>query len=552
MAVSQEVIDRIVGNVRKRYPGWEGVNDSRFQEEEVRYKREASKKAASVLSSRAFSHSPSYLQMSSDERFDLLQQKLRSLTTNLLFLGAKSGDLSILYQVSEKALQWEFVDEFSHLIDKSLSPERRVGGFVDWAQQNGLLVKWTFVTYFPFLLEPKRFLFVKPTVIEWLFGLVGPENYPRRPSQGGYSRIHALAFQVMERLRPYGARDWIDFQSIVWVAHQVEHEGTQPVVRAGTSEQQKNDLRGKAKVPSQASVRATLDGESPKEEEPTPPAIPHPAFPLPAVAARTHLPTQTLERWLRAIRRKGQAVLYGPPGTGKTYVAKALAEHLVGGADGIFETLQFHPSFGYEDFMEGLRPERSAAGGLDYKVRRGRFVEFCDRAQLHAGTSVLILDEINRANLARVFGELLYLLEYRDQSILLPSGRPFSIPKQVVILGTMNTADRSIALVDHALRRRFAFLRVPPQPETLRQFHAQAGTAEAIVERLIGLLDRINLAIGDAHYHLGVSFFLLPDLADHLEDIWELEIEPFLEEYFFDRPETLAGFRWQQVREGLI
>jgi|CXWL01.1.fsa_nt_gi hypothetical protein len=551
MAVSQEVIDRIVGNVRKRYPGWEGVNDPRFQEEEIRYKREASKKAAEVLSQKAFTDSPGYLHLADEEGFVLFERHLRSLATNLLFLGSKSGDLSLFYELKDKGLESSFLYAFSDLLDPSRAAADRVGGFVTWANEEGLSVKWTFITYFPFLLAPRSFLFVKPTVIEWLFGLIGPGIYPRRPSQGGYSRILALASQVMERLRPYGARDWIDFQSIVWVAHQVEHEGSPPEVPDETSEQQKKDLRGKPKGPSRVSVRAIHDGDSPEKEQPAPLAIPHPALPISAVAARTHLPTRTLERWLRAIRRKGQAVLYGPPGTGKTYVAKALAEHLVGGADGILETLQFHPSFGYEDFMEGFRPERSPGGGLDYKVRRGRFVEFCDRAQLHAGTSVLILDEINRANLARVFGELLYLLEYRDQSIQLPSGRPFSIPKQVLLLGTMNTADRSIALVDHALRRRFAFLRVWPEAAILRQFHAAQGTASELVESLIAHLDRINQSIGDSHYHLGVSFFLVADLADHLEDIWELEIEPFLEEYFFDRPDSMAGFRWQRVREGL-
>ena len=121
------------------------------------------------------------------------------------------------------------------------------------------------------------------------------------------------------------------------------------------------------------------------------------------------------------------------------------------------------------------------------------------------------------------------------------------IPANVRIIATMNTADRSIALVDAALRRRFAFLALYPDYEVLRRYHARAATGFP-VEALIRVLGRVNDAIGDIHYAVGITYFLRPDLATTLGAIWRTEIEPYLEEYFFDQPEQVDGFRWAQVR----
>src|SRR5690606_11871441 len=129
------------------------------------------------------------------------------------------------------------------------------------------------------------------------------------------------------------------------------------------------------------------------------------------------------------------------------------------------------PSYAYEDFMQGIRPQ-SKDGRLEYPLVPGRFLDFCERARSRDGRCVLVIDEINRADLSRVFGELMYLLEYRDREVPLSGGQRFSIPSNVRIIGTMNTADRSIALVDYALRRRFAFLRLSPNFHVLRRYHA--------------------------------------------------------------------------------
>jgi 5-methylcytosine-specific restriction protein B len=271
--------------------------------------------------------------------------------------------------------------------------------------------------------------------------------------------------------------------------------------------------------------------------------------PLDAVSEQTGIPSETLAFWVDAINRKGQGVLYGPPGTGKTFVAEHLARHIIGGGDGFVELVQFHPAYTYEDFIQGLRPESREDGGLDYRLMPGRFLEFCRRASAREGECVLIIDEINRANLSRVFGELMYLLEYREKEVPLAGGERLRIPQNVRLIGTMNTADRSIALVDHALRRRFAFIALYPQYEVLNKFHSERGYD---AEKLIQILQRVNRAIDDPHYEVGISFFLMDNLTAHLGAIWRMEIEPYLEEYFFDQPGKVDEFRWDKVAEKIL
>lgn len=276
----------------------------------------------------------------------------------------------------------------------------------------------------------------------------------------------------------------------------------------------------------------------------------HEVYTLAQCSADTHLEEGLLEDWVKALNRKRQAILYGPPGTGKTYLAEHLAKHLLSDGDGFTEIVQFHPAYTYEDFIQGIRPKQGKNGGLDYPVEPGRFLNFCQEAQQRQGLCVLIIDEINRANLAQVFGELMYLLEYRDKEVKLAcDGQRFSIPENVRIIGTMNTADRSIALVDHALRRRFAFLRLYPQMDVLRHFHVSTGF---YVGGLINVLERVNRTISDPQHAIGTSFFLHECLQTELRAIWRMEIEPYLEEYFFDQPQKVGEFRWERVKSELM
>ena len=274
--------------------------------------------------------------------------------------------------------------------------------------------------------------------------------------------------------------------------------------------------------------------------------LPTPKYTLTQCAEDTSREESQLQRWIRTIERKKQAILYGSPGTGKTFIAEKLAQYLITSSNGFSELIQFHPAYSYEDFIQGIRPQ-SQNGQLTYPLVPGRFIEFCKKAESYPGLCVLIIDEINRANLAQVFGELMYLLEYRDKKIpLAGSSEPFGIPQNVRIIGTMNTADRSIALVDHALRRRFAFIELRPNYQVLRQYHRK--TTNLKVDGLIAKLQQVNQAIADKHYELGISFFLTENLAEQIEDIWQMEIEPYLEEYFFDQLDKIDEFRWEKVQ----
>ena len=139
----------------------------------------------------------------------------------------------------------------------------------------------------------------------------------------------------------------------------------------------------------------------------------------------------------------------------------------------------------------------------------------------------------------------MYLLEYRGDEIPVAYGGTFGIPDSVFIIATMNTADRSIALVDYALRRRFAFIRLAPNYEILRRYLQNGGYQP---DGLIEVLKEVNSEIRDEDYHLGISFFLTAELPEHIEDIWRMEIEPYLEEYFFDQRDKLSRFRWDAIK----
>ncbi len=278
-------------------------------------------------------------------------------------------------------------------------------------------------------------------------------------------------------------------------------------------------------------------------EEPTR----QPVYSVDEVAKATLYSPDEIDQWIKAINRKGQAIIYGPPGTGKTFVAKQLARHLVGGGTGIIDFVQLHPSYSYEDFIEGIRPQTIEDAKLTFPLVDGRLTRFCNRAR-GAGLSVLIIDEINRADLAKILGECVYALEYREEDVTLSSGKTFKVPVNVRLIGTMNTADRSIALVDHAIRRRFGFIELYPRYDLLSRF--QEGKFDCT--GLVKVLKNINEDIGERDFWLGTSYFMVDDLRDVIEDIWKVEIEPYLQEYFFDSADTVEKYRWKNKKNDII
>ncbi|WP_329584596.1 DUF4357 domain-containing protein [Kitasatospora sp. NBC_01250] len=247
--------------------------------------------------------------------------------------------------------------------------------------------------------------------------------------------------------------------------------------------------------------------------------------------------------WLREVRDllwdERQLVLYGPPGTGKTYLAQKLAEFLGGGPEQV-KLVQFHPSYAYEDFFEGFRPkEDPETREVAFRLTPGPLRELADLASREGNRHVphfLIIDEINRANLAKVFGELYFLLEYRNKSVRLTySGDDFALPPNLFVIGTMNTADRSIALVDAAMRRRFAFVELSPRTEPtsglLRRWLAAKGHDSEPAD----LLDALNSRIDETEFRIGPSYLMKPGVYRErgLERTWRTKILPLLEEHHY-------------------
>lgn len=329
-----------------------------------------------------------------------------------------------------------------------------------------------------------------------------------------------------------------------------------------------------AELPSEVSARMSAQGEvldlsqhldtllalAERRRRPPGPGVLHLPDATKDLADRLHVPLAWLQECIELLRDRPQLIFYGPPGTGKTYIAQELAHHLATEAN--VKIVQFHPAYSYEDFFEGYRPAGQSGGQVGFALTPGPLRSLVDRATDNPdAVYVLIIDEINRGNLAKIFGELYFLLEYRDKSIdLLYSSDntdPFSLPKNIVILGTMNTADRSIALVDAAMRRRFAFVALHPSEEPtqglLRRWLAVKGRPADTAE----LLDELNARIDDPDFKIGPSYFMRPAVYDAdgrgLERVWRTAILPLLEEHHYgDRSvDVSARYGLQAIRKAV-
>jgi len=293
-------------------------------------------------------------------------------------------------------------------------------------------------------------------------------------------------------------------------------------------------------LPAQPPARAVPAGAEADEEEFLVDATPE-------LAAALNIDQQFVQEWIELLRDRPQLIFFGPPGTGKTYIAQELAKHIAG--DNV-RLVQFHPSTSYEDFFEGYRPEAGPDGGVGFRLKDGPLRKIARAAAADEADRiphVLIIDEINRGNLARIFGELYFLLEYRRHSVDLlyaQSGDTgFRLPTNLVILGTMNTADRSIALVDAAMRRRFAFVGLhpsdPPVSMVLRRWLRAQGHDELAAD----LLERLNTAIDDREFRIGPSYFMRPAVhrSGGLERVWRTSILPLLEEHHYGQNVDVTG-----------
>ncbi|MDT0221491.1 AAA family ATPase [Gordonia sp. AC31] len=261
----------------------------------------------------------------------------------------------------------------------------------------------------------------------------------------------------------------------------------------------------------------------------------------------------SLVNHLTALERKKNLILQGPPGTGKTWLAKRLGRALIGsGSAELLQSVQFHPTISYEDFVRGWRP----SGDGTLRLMDGLFLGIIKDAVAEPGKKhVMVIEEINRGNLAQIFGELLTLLEAdkRDASESLtlayrkPNEEPTYIPENLYLIGTMNLADRSLAIVDFALRRRFAFADLSPQFNAAWQewVSTRNGIDKTVLTGLATRIGALNAQIADdrslgAQYCIGHSFFTpttdapINDASAWLRGVVEQEIRPLLGEYWFD------------------
>lgn len=284
-------------------------------------------------------------------------------------------------------------------------------------------------------------------------------------------------------------------------------------------------------------------------------------FSLDDAMADLFLPRAEVESILELWRAKSNVILQGAPGVGKSFIAKRLAYLIIGAKDpDRVETVQFHQSYAYEDFVQGYRPTEDRS----FELRDGVFLRHCARAQEDPSRDyVLIIDEINRGNLSKIFGELMLLVEHDKRgsewearlAYARPGDAPFSVPPNLFIVGMMNTADRSLSMVDYALRRRFAFWTLRPQFAStgFRDHLAAKGAVPAVVDRIVQRMAELNEAIASDTLNLGSGFeighsFFVPGKSGAYGEDWyarvmRTEILPLLGEYWFDDRQRAEGWR---------
>ena len=279
-----------------------------------------------------------------------------------------------------------------------------------------------------------------------------------------------------------------------------------------------------------------IDDEEEKEIE-------YPAYDAEDFLTDVFMGEQDYETLVSLIRTKKNVILQGAPGVGKTYAAKRLAYSMMGEKDAErVMMVQFHQSYSYEDFIMGFRPSEKG-----FELKHGAFYSFCKKAEEDSDNEYFfIIDEINRGNLSKIFGELFMLIESDKRGIelrLLYANEKFSVPANVYIIGMMNTADRSLALLDYALRRRFAFFELQPGFETdgFRAYRMALNSER--FDKLILCVENLNNTIGADEslgegFRIGHSYFCNLKEADEqtLSNIVEFELIPLLKEYWFDEP----------------
>ena len=499
----------------RRFYGW-----SQFHDMERGYKLRAGEALGAVKKALA------------DENPDwesLLTKTLRDPANGLRDWRAINAVVELEPSRKEQALQriWG--------IDSSDSLKERVRGFQEYGRFGtpGVMASILLMAE-----DPTGFPMYGYTPLKTAYQLTG---YPVEPndSTDAWERYeHALGFfdEFMKQASNRGLQitDFLDAQSLVWCVTRYEKE----FMPDDWTDDEKDQL--------------IFYREGGRLTPPPPPPTEDPWSPskVAALAGNLLWKPEEVQEIVEDLQEKRQVIFYGPPGTGKTYVARAIAQQCrLNGGD--FEIVQFHPSYSYEDFVEGFRP-RLIDGHPGFELVPGPLLRIADKArERQESTFVLVIDEMNRGNVAKVFGELYFLLEYRDEEVQLQYGAErggFSLPSNLWFICTMNTADRSIALMDAALRRRFYFAPFfpdePPIKGLLRRWLARQEQDTWAAD----LVDAANRKL-DRDMGIGPSYFMGGGPLDRrrLSRIWNRSVLPYIEEQFFGDSAKLAEFNLERL-----
>jgi hypothetical protein len=276
------------------------------------------------------------------------------------------------------------------------------------------------------------------------------------------------------------------------------------------------------------------------------------------ISKLTYFPLEILKEIESLLLDKKQIIFYGSPGTSKTFLAKNFSKYFTQDIENV-RIIQFHQSYSYEDFIEGIKPKLSETGeAIGFTRQSGVFKNLVEECiQYPSKRFVLIIDEINRGNISKIFGELIYLLEYRDEKISLTYSpqEKFYIPSNLYIIGTMNSADRSIAFVDYALRRRFYFKEFYPDTNgnILDSWYKDNNITEVEPHQIVALLNEINKKISEQigrEYQIGYSYFMVKNLDKmKLKNIIDYAITPLIQQYFFGKKQKVEEIKqtWSAI-----
>lgn len=489
-------------------------------------------------------------------------------------LEAASGIATALESISTSTSEW--LDDFKRVVARSHLVDFRVlDTFMTWAKgqpsqaaeavqklvssptpegidsmlrlvpteaASGIGARLSLASVILMSVDPERLPPWRASAFERTLQLASLYKPQESATEGEYYLLFIEAVDAIQGAlakRGVTVRDRLDTQGVMWTMATASAPDNWIDVRRQAFEQW---LNGKNVGPPPHDAAT----ESFSKNEPQPSERPEET--LQDLAKRLHMAdSQWLSESVDLLVDKHQIVLQGPPGTGKTYIAQKLAEWFTGSRDRV-SLVQFHPSYAYEDFVEGFRPNISGQG---FQLAKGPLLRLAEQCAAAPNERfVLIIDELNRGNIPSVFGELYFLLEYRTRAInLLYSDKPFTMPENLYITATMNTADRSISALDSALRRRFYFRDLYPGEEPV------AGVLESFLAReapkmawVAPMLQSANTRL-EREVRIGPSHFLREDLDDRWVRLaWDHAVIPTLREHFYDQPEQLDQFTYENLK----